>query len=308
MAKQETIRIKRNIFNLAGHLYKPDNFDENKQYPAIVVTHPGGGVKEQTSGLYAKLLSDHGFITIAYDASYQGESGGYPHFTENPADRVEDISWVIDYFINHPNVDNNRIGSLGICADGGYSVNAAQVDHRIKALGTISGIDIGWLFRDAFGNNQFPTIFATFDQVAQVRNTEALGAQLVTAPYLPSSPTEFTDATPEYAKEPYEYYNTPRAQYKTAENKVLLRSLPSMLTYDAVRFIDKLLVTPLLMVVGSKADTAYQSEYIIQNSASTDKELFVVNGATHVGLYDKMQFVEPAATKLAQFYTEKLSK
>lgn len=307
MSTKELISIPRNGFELSAHLYKPEQFDREKQYPAIVVTHPGGGVKEQTAGTYASRLADFGFVTIAFDALYQGESGGTPHFLENPSDRVEDISWVIDYFDRHENVDSNRIGALGICAGGGYTLNAVQIDRRVKAVATVSGIDIGWLFRDAFGADPYPAILATLDQVADVRRLEANGADFATGTYVPTAPSDFTEATPEYAKEAYEYYNTPRAQCPTAANTILLRSFPRVLAYDALQFVDKLLTQPLLMIVGEQSDTTYQSQSVIERAASTDKELFKIPGATHVSLYDVEDHVSPALEKLATFFGEKLN-
>lgn len=132
----------------------PEEFDKNNKYPAIVVTHPGGGVKEQTAGLYAQKLAEAGFITIAYDASYQGESTGEPRQLENPYIRTEDISAVIDYLTTLPYVDEERIGAMGICAGGGYTANAAINDHRIKAVGTVSAVNIGAMFRNGWDGSQ----------------------------------------------------------------------------------------------------------------------------------------------------------
>ena len=118
-------------FSLAAVINFPPAFDEKKIYPALVVSHPGGGVKEQTAGTYARKLAEHGFITIAYDASFQGESGGEPRQLENPHIRTEDISAVIDYLTTLAYVDKNRIGAMGICAGAGYTANAAINDRRI---------------------------------------------------------------------------------------------------------------------------------------------------------------------------------
>ena len=105
-----------NKVKIAGELYKPENFDKNKKYPAIIVVHPAGGVKEQVAGLYAQKLAENGFVTLAYDAAYQGESGGEPHFLENPASRVEDVRSSVDYLTTLPFIDKNNIGVLGIFA------------------------------------------------------------------------------------------------------------------------------------------------------------------------------------------------
>ncbi|WP_049056954.1 alpha/beta hydrolase, partial [Achromobacter xylosoxidans] len=138
---------------MAAIINFPAGFDASKQYPAIVVSHPGGGVKEQTAGLYAGKLAEHGFIAIAYDASYQGASTGEPRQLENPYIRTEDVSAVIDYLTTLPYVDVARIGAMGICAGAGYSANAAINDRRIKALGMVSAVNIGQMFRNGWDNN-----------------------------------------------------------------------------------------------------------------------------------------------------------
>ena len=123
---------------IVGNLFKPASFDASREYAAIVVTHPFGGVKEQTSGLYAQHLAEQGFITLAYDASYQGESGGEPRLMEVPGQRLDDISCAIDFLVKYPHVDAERIGSLGICAGGGYALCSAATELRVKAVAAVS--------------------------------------------------------------------------------------------------------------------------------------------------------------------------
>ena len=137
---------------MAAVINFPPGFDEGKKYPAVVVSHPGGGVKEQTAGLYARKLAETGLITIAFDRSYQGESTGEPRQLENPYISTEDVSAVIDYLTTLAYVDQNRIGAMGICAGAGYSANAAINDRRIKALGTVSAVNIGQMFRNGWEN------------------------------------------------------------------------------------------------------------------------------------------------------------
>lgn len=175
-------------------MYFPENFDENNQYPAIVVNHPAGGVKEQTAGLYAERLATLGYVTMAYDASYQGESEGQPHNLENPSSRVEDVRAAVDYFNTLDFIDDSRIGALGICAGGGYTIKAAQTEKRIKAVVGISAADIGQNFRKGWtGNQDEKDINPLLEQVAEQRKAEANGAPQKLVGFVPEEPTEDMD-------------------------------------------------------------------------------------------------------------------
>lgn len=149
--KKEKAFFKNRNFKVAGILFFPDDFDPSKKYPALVATHPGGGVKEQVSSLYGGKLADRGYVVLAFDASHQGESGGEPRFLEDPFARVEDIRCAIDFLVTLPYVDEERIGAFGVCAGGGYSVSAAQTEHRIKAVAGISAWDVGDSSRNGVG-------------------------------------------------------------------------------------------------------------------------------------------------------------
>jgi len=297
------VTFKNGQIIMAGNLYLPDNFNEKKQYPTIIVTHPGGGVKEQTAGLYAQKLAKKGFITLAFDASHQGESGGEPRFLENPTERVEDIRSGIDYLTTLKFVDKNRIAALGICAGGGYSINAAMTEHRIKAVGTVSGFDIGLGFRKGWhGDGTLSDQLKLLDQVAQQRTREANGAEPVYINYVPEKP----DAnTPHDLREATEYYRTSRGQHKNSQNKLLFSSVDKIIAFDAAENIQELLKQLLLLIAGSDAESLWHSKHFY-DLAKTKKELFLVDHATHMTMYDQPDHVDQAVDKLASFYNTNL--
>lgn len=281
----------------------PENFDKNKKYPSIVVSHPGGGVKEQTAGLYARKLSEQGFVTIAYDASYQGESTGEPRQLENPYIRTEDVSAVIDYLTTLSYVDAEKIGGMGICAGGGYMANAAINDRRLKAIGTVSAVNIGSMFRNGWENNVKDTD-ATAYLVAgsNARTADAKGGSQT----MPLAPLKKEDAPNAELLEAWEYYHTDRCQYPTAPGFATLRSLTQIITYDAYNKAEAFFTQPLLMVVGSKAGSAWMSDDLIKRAASKIKKTHIVEGANHMSLYDGKNYVAEAVSVLASFFKENL--
>ncbi len=282
----------------------PNGFDERRTYPAIVVSHPGGGVKEQTAGTYAKKLAEHGFVTIAYDASYQGESSGEPRQLENPYIRTEDVSAVIDYLTTLPYVDKTRIGAMGICAGAGYTANAAIQDRRIKAVGTVSAVNIGSMFRNGWENNvKSADALPLIDVGSNARTSDAGGAAVVT---MPLAPLTEKDAPNEELRQAWEYYHTSRAEYVTAPGFATLRSLNQIITYDAYHMAETFLTQPLQIVAGSQAGSKWMSDDLFDRAASKDKALHVVEGANHMDLYDGQKFVEEAVSVLAPFFQAKL--
>ncbi|WP_111896250.1 alpha/beta hydrolase [Acinetobacter sp. MB5] len=289
---------------LAAVINFPEGFDESKTYPAVVVSHPGGGVKEQTAGLYARKLAEHGFITIAYDASYQGASTGMPRQLENPYVRTEDVSAVIDYLTTLPYVDNSRIGAMGICAGAGYTANAAINDRRIKAVGMVSAVNIGQMFRNGWENNVKDADAIPYIQAgSDARTSDASGAEIAT---IPLAPLKEEDAPNEELREAWEYYHTPRAEHPNAPGFATARSLTQIITYDAYNKAEAFFTQPLLAIAGSQAGSKWMSEDLIHRAASTDKTLYVVDGANHMSLYDKLNFVDEAVAQLVPFFTTKL--
>ncbi|EKE73737.1 alpha/beta hydrolase [Gallaecimonas xiamenensis] len=289
---------------LAAVINFPAGFDESRQYPALVVAHPGGGVKEQTAGLYARKLAEHGLVTIAFDASYQGASTGEPRQLENPYIRTEDISAVIDYLTTLPYVDNARIGAMGICAGGGYAANAAITDRRIKALGTVSAVNIGQMFRNGW-ENTVPDADALPYVVhgSEARTSDANASELAT---LPLAPMREEDAPNEELREAWEYYHTPRCEHPNAPGFMTARSLNQIITYDAYNLAEAFLTQPMQIVAGSVAGSKWMSDDLLARAASSDKNLHVVEGANHMSLYDVPQYVDEAVSVLAPFFQERL--
>ncbi|MEZ6004607.1 MAG: alpha/beta hydrolase [Planctomycetota bacterium] len=289
---------------LAAYLFEPEPFDASQKYPAIVVTHPGGGVKEQTSGLYAEKLATLGFVTIAYDASHQGESTGEPRQLENPYIRTEDVSAVVDYLHTLPFVDPNRIGALGICAGGGYTIRAAISDRRIRAAATVSAVNIGAMVnRGWLGDQDIQNALGILEAGAQARTAEATGHGLV---QMPMAPLKKEDTPYADLKEAWEYYHTPRASCPTAPGWGTARSLTQLATFDAFHFAENFLTQPLLVIAGSQAESKWMSDDLMHRAASKDKRLHIIDGANHMMLYDIPQYVDQATEQLGPFFRAKL--
>lgn len=297
------VNFKSNNLNVVANMYFPENFDENNQYPAIVVNHPAGGVKEQTAGLYAERLATLGYVTMAYDASYQGESEGQPHNLENPSSRVEDVRAAVDYFNTLDFIDDSRIGALGICAGGGYTIKAAQTEKRIKAVVGISAADIGQNFRKGWtGNQDEKDINPLLEQVAEQRKAEANGAPQKLVGFVPEEPTEDMD---QETKDGWEYYRTPRAQHERSINQFPFISFDRIIEFTAFDLVDKLLTQPVLFIADSEAGTLWQSENAYER-ALEPKDIHIVEGANHFDMYDKEPFVTEAVEKMNSFYGQYL--
>jgi fermentation-respiration switch protein FrsA (DUF1100 family) len=299
---KKSVTFKNNILNMAGNLYLPEGFDENKKYPAIVSVHPGGGVKEQTAGLYAQKLSDNGFVALAFDASCQGESEGEPRLLEDPNARVEDVRCAVDYLTTLPYVDQEKIGTLGICAGGGYVVAAAPTERRIKAVATVSAVDIGAMFR---GEGSIETQLQTLEAVAKQRTAEVNGAEAHFLTYAPDTLEEMDENTPVLMREAYDYYRTPRAQHPNSPNRFLFKSVDKLMAFSATTQISDYLTQPMLLIAGTEADTRGYSEQFYELS-NGPKELFWVKGATHIAMYDIPEYVDQSVNKLTEFFWENI--
>lgn len=296
------VTFKKFQLNIAGLLFLPPNFEQSKKYPAIVVTHPGGGVKEQCSSLYAWHMAQAGYVALAFDASHQGESEGLPRYLEDPASRVEDIRSAIDYLVNLDCVDENRIGAMGVCAGAGYTMSAIQTEARIQAAAGISTWDVGDSAKNGFPGVHVENFMQKLlKEVAEARTKEMRGGEPSFWRYVPDSLAEIDENTSVIQKEAYEYYRTPRCQYQTSVNKYLVSSNDKLAAFDAFAHLDTVSPRPILLIVGSEADTIYFSEAAYA-MAKEPKELYRIEGATHIDLYDKPNFVGQVVQKLCEFF------
>src|SRR5690554_1854083 len=286
---------------ISANIYTPANYNPAKKYPVIVVAHPNGGVKEQVAGLYAQRLAESGYITIAADASYQGASGGEPRNTDKPAFRIEDIRGMADYITQYAGADGQRLGLLGVCGGGGYSLAAAQTDKRFKAVATLSMFNSGMVRRNGFRDSQLETVQERLKQASDARALEASGGEVR---YMADSETtdEMANQMPfDLYREGHYYYHRTHA-HPNSTFRYTMSSLLDLMAFDAAANME-LINQPLLMMAGSKADTYYMTDRAFNRASGThEKELFLIPEATHIQSYYVPEYVEQAVIKLKEFF------
>ncbi len=307
----KTVKIRNHdmYWDIAADIHFPPDFDTSKKYPAIISAHPIGSCKDQTSGnVYGVALAKEGFVVIAFDRSFQGASGGEPRSIEDPTQAVEDFRRVADYLVTLPYVDEDRIGVLGICGGGGYAINAAMTERRIKAVGAVTGANYGRLMR---GNFTALNPIAALEAMARQRTAEARGEAVKVDDLLPPSPEEARrlGVTDRDTLEATEYYRTPRGQKPNGLNRSVPSHQAAAVGWDAFHLAEVLLTQPLCVIVGDQVGAfgAYRDGCeIIERAASKKKELVVLEGWSHYDLYDKPEPVGQALAKLVPFYKENL--
>lgn len=296
-------------WDIAASIYFPPEFDESKSYPTVVAAHPIGSCKEQTSGnIYGTALADAGNVVIAFDASFQGASGGEPRFREDPAERVEDFRRVADYAVTLPYVDADRLGVLGVCGGGGYTLNAALTEKRFKAVVSITGVNYGRMQREnaAAGDGG---VTGQLQGIAAQRTSEARGAESKVSGLLPESREQAEQVGDIDIIEAYDYYKTSRGR---KDNGCVLFEAAhgsTALGWDAFHLADELLDQPLMVVIGDKqgAFGAYKDgKEIYAKAASSDKELVELHEVSHYDLYDQPNGAGEALKKVIPFFAEKL--
>ncbi|MDW1829248.1 alpha/beta hydrolase [Vibrio sp. zbq_19] len=300
-----TFRNADMSWDMSALILFPEGFNESKRYPTMISVHPFGSCKEQTSSaVYGKALAELGYVVIAFDASFQGESGGLPRYVEDPSQRVEDISRVIDYAVTLPYVDENRIGGLGICGGGGYMINSALTEKRLKAVVGITPVNLGRLFREGF--SMYDPI-ANLEAMAAQRTAEARGSELKIDELLPPN-IEFAKEnglTERDVFEATEYYKTSRGQTEGGVTRMLFSHAQKTLSWDAFAFAETLLTQPVMAVVGQKVGAfgAYRDgqEIYGRSVQSKDRQLVNLENWSHYELYDHPEAVGIAMDKVSAF-------
>jgi len=290
-----------NGLEIAANVYTPAGYDPAGQFPAITVAHPNGGVKEQTAGRYAQRLAQQGYITIAADASYQGASAGQPRSVDKPFHRTDDVHGMADYIARYPGADSERLGALGICGGGGYTLKAAQSDKRFKAIATVSMFNSGLVRRNGLQDSQRDTIQQRLGQASAARAQESAGGEIRYAGDSDLTDEQIADQPFDLYRQGYVYYWKTHA-CPSSTFKYTMSSLLDLMSFDVtdqIELIDK----PLLMIAGSKADTRYMTDEAFPKATGTqDKKLFLIEGARHIETYWVDKYVDAALGELTSFF------
>ena len=307
---------------LVGDLYIPKN--ARGQMPAIAVSGPFGAVKEQSSGLYAQTLAERGFITLAFDPSYTGESGGEPRNVPSPEINTEDFSAAVDFLGNLSNVNRDNIGILGICGWGGFALNAAVSDPRIKAVATSTMYDMTRVAANGYEINMQQNAQGSYDRapaqsadarykmksdMSNARWEMAANGYTTLQPANNLRKEQFTADTPQFIREYSDFYTTKRGFHPRAVNSNPDGSwtVTGMLPLINMPILQRAaeLRAPALVVHGEKAHSRYFSEDAFKSLGSKDKELFIVPGASHIDLYDNANKIP--YDKFESFFKAKLN-
>ncbi|MFV5684915.1 alpha/beta hydrolase [Flavobacterium sp. GB2R13] len=304
VTRQKVSFKNRYGITISADLYLPKN-TETKTFSALAISGPFGAVKEQSSGLYANQMAERGFIALAFDPSYTGESSGEPRNLASPDINTEDFSAAVDFLGLQKNVDRTKIGIIGICGFGGMALNATAIDKRIKAVATTSLYDMTRVMSK--GYNDVVTLeqrMKTLEQLGQQRWKDAENG--TPAPSSNNLPEKLQGNEPQFVAEYHNYYKTPRGFHPrsinsngswTATNPLSFMNMPLL------AYIKEISPRPMLLIAGENAHSRYFSEDIYK-VASEPKELMIIPNAVHVDLYDKVDVVP--FDKLETFFKQHL--
>ena len=305
---QQKVTFKNQYqMNVTGNLFIPKGINQNAKNPAIVVGHPMGAVKEQSSNLYAQKLAEQGFVTLAIDLSFWGESEGKPGHLIAPEIYSDDFSAAVDYLSTQRYVDAEKIGVLGICGSGSFVISAAKIDPRMKAIATVSMYDMGSAARN--GLNHTFTLEqrkALIKSAAEQRLVEFKGGEIA---YIPGTVNKLDESTPAIQREFFDFYRTERGGYtpqgekEALTTKPMLSSMGKFMNFYPFNDIETISPRPMLFITGDQAHSKEFSEDAYTR-AGQPKELYIVPNAGHVDLYDRTDLIPFA--KLTSFFKDNL--
>lgn len=301
---QQKVTFKNQYqMNVVGNLFMPKGMEPNAKSPAIVIGHPMGAVKEQSSNLYAQKLAEQGFVTLAIDLSFWGESDGKPGHLISPEIYSDDFSAAVDYLSIQPYVDPEKIGVLGICGSGSFVISAAKIDPRMKAVATVSMYDMGSVFRNGLHHSVAPEQRkALIKSATEQRLVEFKGGDIA---YIPGTVNKLDDSTPAIQREFFDFYRTSRGGYtpqgekEALTTKPMLSSIGKFMNFYPFNAIETISPRPMLFITGDQAHSKEFSEDAYKR-AGQPKELYIVPGAGHVDLYDRTDLIPFA--KLTSFF------
>jgi fermentation-respiration switch protein FrsA (DUF1100 family) len=299
----------KNQYNMkvAGNLFIPKDLNKNTKNPAIVVGHPMGAVKEQSANLYATKMAEQGFVTLSLDLSFWGESEGKPRNSVLPDIYAEDFSAAVDFLGTRPFVDRDRIGAIGICGSGSFVISAAKIDPRMKAIATVSMYDMGAANRNALNHSltleQRKQIIA---EAAEQRYVEFTGGE---TKYNSGTVYELKEDTHPIQREFFDFYRTPRGEFTPKSSSPELTTHPTLtsnvkfMNFYPFADIETISPRPMLFIAGENAHSREFSEDAYKLAAEP-KELYIVPGAGHVDLYDRVNLIP--FDKLTSFFSKYL--
>lgn len=294
---------------VAGNLFLPKELKEGSAYPAIIVGHPMGAVKEQSANLYAAKLAERGFATLSIDLPFWGESDGEPRNAVSPDLYAEVFSASVDFLGTRPFIDRQRIGAIGICGSGSFAISAAKIDPRLKAIATVSLYNMGTATRSGLkGAVTLARRKQILAEAAEQRYVEFLGGSTA---YTSGTVHELTENSTPIEREFYEFYRTPRGEVTPEGVSALTTTHPTLtsnvkfMNFYPFADIETISPRPLLFITGEEAHSREFSEEAYRRAAEP-KELYIVPGAGHVDLYDRVRLIP--FDKLELFFKEHLNK
>lgn len=304
--KSDNVTVEKVYFKnrygilLAGDLYIPKNIDKSKKYPAIAVSGPFGAVKEQASGFYAQKVAEKGFITLAFDASFTGESSGEPRNTASPDINTEDFSAAVDFLSNYKYADAEKTGIIGICGFGGFGLNAAAIDTRIKAAVISTMYDMSRVTANGY--------FDSLDEKGRYQLKQTLNKQRTedfkngTYKEAAGLPDKLTSKEEQFVKDYYNYYKTTRGYHKRSINSNGGWNMTSSLSFINMPILaySNEIQNAVLIIHGEKAHSRYFSEDAFQKLKGSNKELLIIKDASHVDLYDNVEKIP--FNKIEEFF------